>query len=187
MQSRFMQLNNQSQYRMTASVVIVSLGVALIGTNIHVSNSENVDLDSFAIGDCAEVHYTAPTKRATIKLKSAQGDIVLHTDYRVKYSSQVDTLLLNTRLAGESWNSSERLLVPGVKSTPGTTLKFVICPMVNHQFSISLNGKFLAIYSNSKIDITTVSRVHFANYGGDAKLQKICVNYTYSHHLTPYS
>ena len=172
-----MQLNNQSQYRMTASVAIVSLVVALIGANIHVSNSENVDLDSFAIGDCAEVHYTAPTERATINLKSAQDDIVLHTDYRVKYFAQVDTVLLNTRLAGGKWDPSERLLVPGVKNTPGTTLKFVICPIANDEFSVSLNGKLLANYSNSKIDITTVSRVNFANYGGDAKLQKICVNY----------
>ena len=177
MQSRFMQLNNQSQYRMTASVAIVSLVVALIGANIHVSNSVNVDLDSFAIGDCAEVHYTAPTERATINLKSAQDDIVLHTDYRVEYFAQVDTVLLNTRLAGGSWDPSERLLVPGVKSTPGTTLKFVICPIANDEFSVSLNGKLLANYSNSKIDITTVSRVNFANYGGEAKLQKICVNY----------
>ena len=177
MQSRFMQLNNQSQYRMTASVVIVSLVVALIGANIYVSNSQNVDMDSFAIGDCAEVHYTAPTKRATINLKSAKGDIVLHTDYRVKYSAQRDTVLLNTRLAGGSWNSKIRKLVPGVKNTPGTTLKFVICPIAKNEFSVSLNGKLLANYSNSKIDTATVSRVNFANYGGDAKLQEICVNY----------
>ena len=163
---------------MTASVVIVSLVVALIGTNIHVSNSENVDLDSFAIGDCVEVHYTAPTTdRATINLESAQGDIVLQSDYRVKYSSQVDTLLLNTRLAGESWDSSQRLLVPGVKNTPGTTLRFGICPIANNEFSVYLNEKLLANYSNSKIDITTVSRVNFENYGGDAILQGICVDY----------
>ena len=178
MQYRFMQLNNQSQYRMTASVVIVSIAVALIGANIHVSNSENGDMDRFAIGDCAEVHYTAPTTgKASISLKSAQSDIVLRAAYRVKYASQVDTLLLNTRLAGGSWDPSERLLVPGVKNTPGTTLKFVICPIANDEFSVSLNGKLLANYSNSKIDITTVSRVNFANFGGDAKLQKTCVNY----------
>ena len=173
-----MQLNNQSQYRMTASVVIVFFAVALIGTNIHVSNSENVDFDRFAIGDCVEVHFVSPTARATINLESAQGDTVLHTDYRVKYSSQVDTLLLNTRLAGESWNPSEELQVPGVKSAPGTNVKLMICAIANNEFSISLNNKLLANYSNSKIDITTVSRVSVVNYGGDAKLQQICVKRT---------
>ena len=178
MHSRFMQLNNQSQYRMTASVVIVSLVVALIGIVIHVSNSETVDFDTVAIGNCFLVHFTAPTTgRATINLESAQGDIVLQSDYRVKYSSQEDTLLLNTRLAGESWNPSDELLVPGVKNTPGITVKLGIQPIANNEFSISLNDYLLTNYSNSKIDTTTVSHINFANDGGDAIMQGFCVKY----------
>ena len=104
---------------MTTSVVIFFFAVALIGTQNYVSHAAKsyIDVEDFAVGDCAEVHYTAPTVRATINLKSEAGDIVLHCDYRVKYSSMQDTLLLNTKLAGESWNPSTRVLVPDVQST----------------------------------------------------------------------
>ena len=180
MQSRFMQLNHlQTQYRMTASVIVVSLVAAIIGTQINISNgaSAHIDIENFAVGDCVEVHYTAPTVRATINLMSKNNDFVLHCDYRVNYYSQVDTLLLNTKLAAEYWNSNTRLLVPGVESTNGTTLQFVICPVATNSISVTLNSKVLATYNNSKMDITTVSRVSFENYGMDAKLQNICLNY----------
>ena len=164
---------------MTTSVVIFFFAVALIGTQNYVSHAANsyIGVEDFAVGDCAEVHYTAPTARATINLESEAGDIVLHCDYRVKYSSMQDTLLLNTKLASESWNSARRLLVPNVKSTVGTTLKFVLCPVAVNEISVTLNGKQLASYKNSKMDITTVSRVSFSNHNGDAVLQKICLNY----------
>lgn len=166
---------------MKASMVIVSLVavVALIGTQISVSSAatDYVDLESFAVGDCAEVHYTAPTARATINLMSKKGDHVLHCDYRVKYSSQRNTVLLNAKLAGKAFNPKLRKLVPGVANTPGTTLQFVICPIAANGFSVTLNGKLLAKYTNSNIDITTVSRVTFNNYTGNAELQEICVNY----------
>ena len=164
---------------MTTSVVIFVFAVALIGTQNYVSHAANsyIDVKDFAVGDCAEVHYTAPTARATINLESADGGRVLHCDYRVKYSSQQDTLLLNTKLASESWNSARRLLVPNVKSTVGTTLKFVLCPVAVNEISVTLNGKQLASYTNSKMDITTVSHVSFNNYDKDAVLQEICLNF----------
>ena len=141
-----------NQYRMTASVVIVSLVVALIGAQICVSNGSSyyIDLESFALGDCVEVHYTPPTARATINLKSKKGDYVLHCDYRVKYSKQVNTVLLNTKLVNKGWNQNTRLLVPGVTSTPGTTLEFVICPTAVNEFSVTFNGKLLAKYKNKQ-------------------------------------
>ncbi len=113
---------------MPTSLVIFLFAVALIGTQNYLSHAatSNIDVEDFAVGDCAEVHYTAPTARATINLESADGGRVLHCDYRVKYSSQVDTLLLNTKLAGESWDPSTRVLVPDVQNTVGTTLKFVL-------------------------------------------------------------
>ena len=88
-----------------------------------------------------------------------------------------DTLLLNTKLADEPWNPSTRLLVPDVQNTVGTTLKFVLCPVAVNEVSVTLNGKQLASYTNSKMDITTVSRVSFNGNNGDAVLQKICLNY----------
>ena len=164
---------------MTTSVVIFFFAVALIGTQNYLSHAatSHIDVEDFSVGDCAEVHYTAPAARATINLESADGGRVLHCDYRVNYSSQVDTLLLNTKLAGESWDSSTRVLVPEVKSTVGTTLRFVLCPVAVNEISVTLKGELLASYTNSKMDITTVSRVIFNGNNQDAHLQKMCLNY----------
>ena len=65
-----------------------------------------------------------------------------------------------------------------VQNTVGTTLKFVLCPVAVNEISVTLNGKQLASYTNSKMDITTVSRVSFNNYDKDAVLQEICMNYS---------
>ena len=171
--------NLQSQDRMTTSVVIFLFAVALIGTQNYLSHaaSGHIDVEDFSVGDCAEVHYTAPAARATVNLASEAGDVVLHCDYRVKYSSHVDTLLLNTKLAGESWDPSTRVLIPHVRSYVGQTLKFVLCAVAVNEISVTLKGELLASYTNSKMDITTVSRVIFNGNNQDAHLQKMCLNY----------
>ena len=87
-------------------------------------------------------------------------------------------MLLNTKLAGKPWNPKTRELVSGVKSTHGTALEFVLCPIAGNKFSVALNGKLLANYINKQIDITTVSHVTFNNYEGDAKLEEMFVSYT---------
>ena len=162
---------------MTAYLLAVTFVTALIGTQFCGSMA-NINLDSFAVGDCVEVYYTAPMVRATINLVSEKGDLVLHCAYRVKYSSQQNTVLLNTKLAGNAWNPRTRVLVTGVKSTPGTTLEFVLCPIATNKVSVTLNGKLLANYTNKQIDIATVSHVTFNNYEGDAELEEMCVSYT---------
>ena len=162
---------------MTAYLLAVTFVMALIGTPVPASKVI-LNLDSFSVGDCAEVYYTAPTTRATVNLLSKKGDIVLHCDYRVKYSSQRDTVILNTKLAGTPWTPKTRELVTGVKSTPGTVLEFALCPTAVSKVSVALNGKPLTNYSNSQIDVTTVSQVMFNNYKGDAKLEEMCVSYT---------
>jgi len=166
---------------MTTSVVIFLFAVALIGTQNYLSHaaSGHIDVEDFSVGDCAEVHYTAPAARATVNLASEAGDVVLHCDYRVNYASERDTLLLNTKLAGESWDPSTRVLVPNVQSTVGDTLNFLLCPVAVNEISVILNDKHLASYTNSKMDITTVSRVIFNGNNQDAHLQKICLNYPY--------
>ena len=161
---------------MTAYLLAVTFVTALIGTQLCGSKA-NINLDSFAVGDCVEVYYNAPTVRATINLVSEKGDLVLCA-YHVKYSSQQNTVLLNTKLAGKPWNPKTRELVSGVKSTHGTTLEFVLCPIAANKISVALNGKLLANYTNKQIDITTVSQVTFNNYEGDAKLEEMCVSYT---------
>ena len=162
---------------MISFIVFTSLVVALIGNCIPlVSCKETITVDSFSISDCAEVHYTAPTERASINLKQADGNnTLLHCAYRVNYGNMKDTLLLNVNFGG--FNSSERQLVKGVKSTPGTVVKFNICAVDARTFSVTFNGKLLANYSNDKIDIKTLRQVQFSPNRGDAKVKDICVKY----------
>ena len=120
--------------------------------------------------------YTAPTERATINMKQADGENnLLHCDYRVDYGGNKDTLLLNVKFG--SFVVSERQLVTGVKSTPGTVVKISICPTDTKTFSVTFNGKLLANYSHDKIDTSTVSQVQFSDHGGDAELKSMCVKY----------
>ena len=162
---------------MISFIVFTSLVVALIGNCIPlVSCKETITVDSFSIGDCAVVRYTAPTKRATINMKQADGkNNLLHCDYRVDYGNMKDTLLLNVNFGG--FVVSERQLVTGVKSTPGTVVEISICPTDTKTFSVTFNGKLLANYSHDKIDTSTVSQVQFSDHGGDAELKSMCVKY----------
>ena len=57
---------------MTAYLLAVTFAMALIGTQLCGSKA-NINLDSFAVGDCVVVYYTAPTVRATISLVSEKG------------------------------------------------------------------------------------------------------------------
>ena len=174
----FFNLNSSTQDNMVTSVVFTSLVVALIGNCIPLVSCDKttISVDSFSIGDCAEVHYTAPTVRASINLIQAGGkNLLLHCAYRVDYLGMKDTLLLNVLFG--SFNPSERQLVKGVKSTPGTVLKFNICAVANATFSVTLNGKLLTKYSNDKIDISTLRQVQFSPNGGEAEVKDICVKY----------
>ena len=162
---------------MISFIVFTSLVVALIGNCIPlVSCDQTITVDSFSVGDCVDVRYTAPTKRATINLKQADGkNYLLHCDYRVDYGGNKDTLLLNVKFG--SFVKSERQLVTGVKSTPGTVVEISICPTDTKTFSVTFNGKLLANYSHDKIDISTVSQVQFSDNNGDAELKSMCVKY----------
>ena len=162
---------------MISFIVFTSLVVALIGNCIPlVSCDQTITVDSFSIGDCVEVRCTAPTKRATINLKQADGkNFLLHCDYRVNYGNMKDTLLLNVKFG--SYKSSERQLVKDVTSTPGTVAEFNICAVDAKTFSVTFNGKLLANYSNDKIDISTLGQVAFSDNKGDAELKEMCVTY----------
>ena len=175
--SCFFNFNSSTQDNMISFIVFTSLVVALIGNCIPlVSCDQTITVDSFSIGDCVEVRYTAPTERATINMKQADGkNYLLHCDYRVKYSNMKDTLLLNVKFG--SFKSSERQLVKDVTSTPGTVVEFNICAVDAKTFSVTFNGKLLANYSNDKIDISTLGQVAFSNYKGDAELKEMCVTY----------
>ena len=161
------------QLRMNVSTVSITLVVALIGICMLNAYSERIDLDSFKVGNCAAVHYTAPsTGRQSINLYKENGDILLHVDYRVNWSSNTNTIVLNTR-TGRKWGTEQ--LVTGIASTPGTVLEFLICAEAN-DFSITFNKKQVATYQY-RIN-ATVTRVEYANQGYGTTLEELRVVYS---------
>lgn len=158
-----------------ASVLLLSLVVALVGIHLTKTLTETVNLDSFAVGDCVEVVYIAPsTKRVTIYLIEDNDDVLLFADYRVEYRSQYNTLALRSQVGG-SWSKMEYL--EGIKSTPGTSLKFLICAIADNEVSIVFNGKLLKNYSYDDVSVNHVREVTVNTRGSKAQIQEICINY----------
>ena len=166
-------LRDPIQNRMAASVTLFCIVFALAGVHELKADSEHIDLDSFSVGECVEVTYTAPSSgRASINLYDAAGDIVLHVDYRVNWNGIVNTVIFNTRTAG-AWGPEEK--VTGVKSTPGTGVEIVICPQ-EANFMIKFNQMELATYDYRTT--TEVSRVEYDNYSYDSTLKVMCAVYS---------
>lgn len=163
---------------MAAFVVLISLVGAVI--NIHTcmaSNELYIGLESFSVGDCVEVHYTAPTVRATIILIENSDTIQLHVDYRVNYLGMQNTVLFNPKF-GAIWDPSTVQIVEGITSTPGTVIKFLICAKDDKTFSVYFNGKLLANYTTDQTSTDHVKRMRFDDNGGDAKLLVMGVKYS---------
>ena len=158
---------------MKVSTVLISLVVAFIGIRMSNAYSYHIDPDSFEVGDCAEVHYTAPpTGRASINLYEENGDILLHTDYRVHWGPNTNTIVLATRTGG-IWGPEQH--VTDITSTPDTVVKFLICAEEN-DFSITFNKKQVATYQY-RIN-APVTRLEYQNYGYDSTLEELCVVYS---------
>ena len=161
-----------------ASMVLITLVVALLGISIPNAVSEYIDPDSFQVGYCAEAHYTAAsTGRTTVNLKASNGDVLLHVDYRVSWGSPLvtNTIVLNSQTGG-SWGTEQR--VTGITSTPGAVLEVMICAEAN-DFSITFNGRQVATYQY--LNNATVTRFEYGNSGYDSSLKKLCVVYSPSH------
>ena len=130
---------------MPASVILVSLMVALIGTHTSTAqpDREHIDINGLPTGDCVEAIYTAPqTESATLNLKAENGDTLLHVDYRVDWGPNKNTIVLNSNTGG-TWGTEQ--LVKKITTVPGTDLKWVICAQEN-DYSIVFNGKEVATY-----------------------------------------
>ena len=164
---------------MTVAVMFISL-VALIGVGISSANPEYIELESFAVGQCIEASYTAPTTgRTTINLEASDGPIVLHVDYRKHWGRNpvtkqpwVNILILNSRIGG-TWGRYQS--VEDLLTTPGVGMSWRICAK-NNEFSIVLNGKELATY-NYRTPVTTLRKVDFRAQGYDSILRKLTVVY----------
>ena len=148
--------------------------IALTGPLVSDANQESIDLDTFTVGNCVRAKYTSPvTESVTLNLKAANGDTVLHLDYRVNWGPNKDTLVLNTQTGGV-WGTEQ--LVTDLKTTPGTLLFWWVCAKED-EFSILLNLKELTTYKY-RVD-SKVTRFEFTQYpNANATLMKLGMVYS---------
>ena len=167
------------QDRMNISAIFISL-VALTGITVSNANPEYIELESFDVGQCIKVVYTAPTTgRTTFQLRAADGTIVLTADYRKHWGGNPSTgqpwqniVILNSKIGG-SWGTEQH--VEDVTTTPGTDMALNFCAN-DTEFIISLNNKDIATYTY-RTPVTTVSKVEFFHRDYDSVLKEICVTY----------
>ena len=155
---------------MNVSAVLIALVVGLIGVHTSNASSQSFTLsNSLAIGDHAIVKYTAPpTGRVSVNLwDEGNADILLHVDYRVDYSGDQNTILLNTR-TGSKWGTNVR--IRDIITTPGT---FVIIEIIAQEdsFRISFNKKRVATYPY-RIN-KPVTTIEYQNYDYQSFLRVI--------------
>ena len=165
---------------MKVSAIFISL-VGLIGViGTCSANPDYIELESFDVGQCVKVSYTAPPSgRTTVNLEAANGTIVLHADYRKKWGSNPSTgkpwnnvLILNSQIGG-SWGKEQN--VKKLFTTPGTEMAWKICAK-DSEFRIVLNRKEIATYAY-RTPVNTVKKVLYTNSGYDSVLYKLGVAY----------
>ena len=167
------------QDRMNISAIFISL-VALTGITVSNANPEYIELESFDVGQCIKVVYTAPTTgRTTLQLLAADGTIVLTADYRKHWGGNPSTgqpwqdmFILNSKIGGSFGTRQD---VTGILTTPGTDMALNFCAN-DTEFIISLNNKDIATYTY-RTPVTTVSKVEFFDRDYDSVLKEICVTY----------
>lgn len=144
---------------MSASITLVSFLLLFIATPMSNAHPEYIDFDGLTVGNCVGGEYSAPeTESATFDLKAANGDIVLHVDYRVDLGDDKYTIVLNTQTGG-TWGPEQ--LVTGITSTPGILLFWQVCAQ-EEDFSVSINAKEVATYKY-RVD-TPATRLEFTQY-----------------------
>ena len=144
---------------MAAFTTLTSLLLLFVVTHKSVATPEYIEFDGFTVGNCVGGEYSAPvTESATFNLEAANGDIVLHIDYRVDLGDDKYTIVLNTKTGG-TWGPEQR--VPEITSTPGILLFWQVCAQ-EEDFSVSINAKEVATYKY-RVD-TPVTRLEFTQY-----------------------
>ena len=165
---------------MKVTVIFIWLA-ALIGISLCVEKREYINVEKFAVGQCVEVDYTAPTTGTTVvQLKAADGTVVLTVSYRKKWGHNPSTgkpwtniLILNSKIGG-IWGKQQ--LVEGLETIPGKLMAWRICAK-DADFSIVLNEKELTTYTY-RTPITTVRKVMFSDRDYDSVVQKMCVTFS---------
>ena len=144
-----------------------TLVVALAGLYVSEVTSSYVEVDSFGVGMSASAVYTAPSDgRTTIDLRDAYGGVVLHMDFRFRFSHHRNTLILNTKPAGGSWGTEQHR--NNFYFTPGTIVRLT-AKAEKYQFAIIANGLQVATYRH-RLPVNSVKRLQFITQGSRSKL-----------------
>ena len=146
--------------------------LVVVFAHLHASEArwDYAEVEYFEVGMSITAVYTAPgTKRTTINLLDANGDVVLHMDYRVYWGRNPrtkapweDILVLNTKPANAGWGHLQA--VNNFYFTPGTRLELT-AKAENGHFAIIANGLQVATY-NYRLPVGSVKRVQFSTEGG---------------------
>ena len=126
-----------------------------------------VEVESFGVGMSATAVYTAPGDGGTtINLLDAKGGVVLHMDYRFEWGNDKKLMVLNTKPAGGSWGTEQRM--KDFYFTPGTNVELTAKAEKGH-FAIIANGLQVATYKY-RLPVESVKRIQFALKGSRSKL-----------------
>ena len=137
-------------------LIVCSLLVAFATLHSSEARPEYVETESFEVGMGVVATYTAPSnKRTTIDLLNADGQEVLHVDYRAGWNNWYDIIVLNSNLG----NWGEEQYVHNFYKPPGSLMTIEVLALED-SFTIAINGEMVANYQY-RTDVTTVKRVRF--------------------------
>ena len=148
-----------------------TLVVVLVGLQLSEASEEYIEMDciKFGVGKPAIAIYTAPSKEgATVNLMDGEGGILLHMNYRLEQK----VLVLNTKPAGGSWGTEQR--VNNFYFTPGENIELIAIAEDDH-FAITANGQLLASYEY-RLPVDSVQHIRFyaSNESGSMLLNMMC-------------
>ena len=127
-------------------------------STLHFSEArpEYVETESFEVGMGVVATYTAPSnERTTIDILNADGQEVLHVDYRAGWNNWFDIIVLNSNFG----NWGEEQYVFNVYKQPGSLMTIEVLAFED-SFDIAINSEKVANYQY-RADVTTVKRVRF--------------------------
>ena len=129
----------------------------------------HIILDDFGVGSAVGAYYVAPNKgRVSLNLiDEAEENIVLHVDARYRWSSAVDSLVLNTYEAGVGWGSEEK--PDGFDFTPGILVTVHVVAEAD-SFTIFCNGLLIGHYEY-RLPVTSVKKLQVVFEDNNAEQQ----------------
>ena len=152
-------------------LVLYTMVVVLAGLHLSEARGEYIEVDciKFGVGKPAIAIYTVPSKEgATVDLLDGEGGILLHMNYRFEQK----VLVLNTKPAGGSWGTEQR--VNDFYFTSEENIELMALAEDGH-FAIAANGQLVATYKyRLPVDSIQHMRFYASKESGSRLLNMIC-------------